>query len=141
MQNTHPLTWLKFCISKQANKTTGDRHVYLMTSACALDLVAYQMIKQLTAKSTAMHRIGKHIHVQTRFNTCFHQFKALFQAIGTALLIHNEKYTLACQLPGHKTKFNGITCSPTAIHRHSTGSINNRQQLYLFNNDDYSDAI
>ena len=32
------------------------------------------------------------------------------------LLIHNENYILACQVSGHKTNFNGVTCFLAAIH-------------------------
>lgn len=31
---------------------------------------------------------------------------------GLLLLIDNENYILACQLRGHKTNFNGVTCFP-----------------------------
>lgn len=48
------------------------------------------------------------------------QLRANWRAIPAhldALLIHNANYILACQVPGHKTNFNGITCFLAAIHR------------------------
>lgn len=42
--------------------------------------------------------------------------ETLFQPICTRSLIHNENYILACQVPGHKTNFNGVTCCLAAIH-------------------------
>lgn len=44
------------------------------------------------------------------------QLTVYSKPIWTVLLIHNENYILACQVPGHKTNFNGITCFLAATH-------------------------